>query len=766
MKLFRLPLALGVALLLFVGVSALAVTQTEPVNRPAPTVTIYATPSEILVGGTATLTWTSKNSTSCFGGGAWSGSKARNGSRSISPTVTSTYELSCRGRGGTRTAATTVVVRTTTQLPITATTTPPVSTSTPPTTSTTTPTTPITPPQPPTQPTTTPVTPPTQPPVVTTPTCQPFTVPACPAGNYPSPGSVDTNGCFVSMRCTPAIVAGPPQPISPPAGNAYPAGSEYSQLSQAGAYAAILYPPDQTPSGATNATLAFSVAPDNRAVWWVSGKLGLSPVVEVPVPATTTPTTPHTPSETGGGGSDGNSDVNILGATYGGSIKVTVTVTADKIDPSDKDSEVIFAGTVSPTSGALAFKSGLGTWGMRPNLKIVVTAQKMQSDSLKYGVVIDALALSSFGNRPDQGIVNNDPEWKSVDQQEKQLAALQQFPVTWIHDSIRTTGASWPQAPLLKRVQDQGKKIQLVVGQVDEDYTEGTGARVVGTNEWGGALPLSKINLALYEQRLKNNLTSYRNAGVDLRAVEVGNELDLVTFNGDIPTDRAPTDADYQLFAKSYAAFLEKTVSVVKRPEFYPNAKIILGSPAIDWSPALGKLDPAKMYAPLKNLNGKNYLALVDGIGIHYYPADHEDGAASVARTKAFLTAIGATDRPLWASEWGFYNNRFPNPAGKDRYRAFVDLYDKILRADFKVVFMTNFALDEFTFPFHLVDQSYQKLPEARFFDHYKSPVPSSVVVDDNDSSNATACINCSVIDWVDETVARIRDFILTLLGN
>ena len=219
------------------------------------------------------------------------------------------------------------------------------------------------------------------------------------------------------------------------------------------------------------------------------------------------------------------------------------------------------------------------------------------------------------------------------------------------------------------------------------------------------------------------------------------------------------------LFAETYAKFLERTVTVVKRPEFYPNAKIILGSPAIDWSPATGKLDPSKMYAPLKSLNGKNYFALVDGVGIHYYPADHEDGSASIARTKAFLTAIGESGRPLWASEWGFYNNRFPNSAGKDRYRAFVDLYDKILRADFKVVFMTNFALDEFSYPFHLVDSSYNKLPEARFFDHYPSPVPSTVAIDPIPVP-PTACTTCAIEHWVRELIADIRDFILIKYGS
>jgi hypothetical protein len=493
---------------------------------------------------------------------------------------------------------------------------------------------------------------------------------------------------------------------------------------------------------------------DARKVWHLSTKVGLSPVK----PAATT-TTPKPP--TGGRPNNGS----IQGATYGGSVKLIFTATAGKIDSSDKESEVLATLVLTPQSGVQTLQIPLGVWGMRPNLVITATVEKAAKDALVYGAVIDSLGVSSFGERPDQGIVNNDPEWKSVDQQNKQLAALATFPVTWIHDSIRTTGASWVQAPLLKREQDLGKKIQLVVNPIDEDYDLAAGARVPNTNEWGGALPLSKINLDLYETRLRNNLTSYKNAGVDVKAVEVGNEFDLVAFNADIPLNRAPTDADYQLFVTSYAKFLERTVSVVKRPEFYPNAKIILGSPALDWSPAFGKLEPGRMYAPLKNLNGKNYFALVDGIGVHYYPADTEDGAASLARTKAFLNALGETGRPLWVTEWGFYNNRFPNAAGKDRYRAFVDLYDKILRADVKVVFMSNFALDEFSFPFHLVDSTYKKLPEARFFDQYPSPVPSPLAVEPVYTTAPVACVTCSIMEWYEEVVADVRDFVLAKLS-
>lgn len=565
--------------------------------------------------------------------------------------------------------------------------------------------------------------------------CAGFSVPACPAGTYPTPGAVDAKGCIGPSVCTAETRVSGPFLFAVPAQNAYAQGSAYAgEKATAGQRAAVVYAPT---SGAATVTYENLALP-SRAVTRLVGTVGLSPVK---------------PARVG------------QRPTYRGSVTVTVTASGDKIDSSDAASEVLYTTTLSSITGPQQLSVPLGVWGMRPHTKLTVSVQKTKADAAVYGAVIDGLGYTTFGDRPDQGIVNNDPEWKPVDQQNKQLASLATFPVTWIHDSMRTTGAGWGQAPLLKRVQDQGKKIQIVIGQVDEDYTEGTAARVPGTNQWGGALPLSKLHLDLYEKRLKNNLTSYKNAGVDIKAFEVGNELDLVGFNGDIPTNRAPTDADYKLFAETYARILERTVSVVKRPEFYPNAKIILGSPAIDWSPATGKLDPIKMYAPLQNLNGKNYFALVDGVGLHFYPAQSEDGSQSMARGEAYLDTLGLSNRPVWVSEWGYANNTFPNSSGADRYRAFTTLYDRMLRADFKVVFMTNFALDEFSYPFHLVDTNYQKLPEARFFDHYQSPTPSTVVLE-RVAVPPVACTWCAVTAWAEELVARVRDTVLTKISN
>lgn len=77
-----------------------------------PTVMLFANPLSVSPGegtATTTLTWSSTNATSCTASGSkWTGSKALSGSEVVTPTATTTYQLSCTGPGGTATDDVTV----------------------------------------------------------------------------------------------------------------------------------------------------------------------------------------------------------------------------------------------------------------------------------------------------------------------------------------------------------------------------------------------------------------------------------------------------------------------------------------------------------------------------------------------------------------------------------------------------------------------------------------------------------------------------------
>jgi len=88
------------------------VTLTVTAAAAPPVVTIAANPTSLVLGNSATLTWSSTNATSCTASGAWSGSEAVSGTQSVTPgaTGTSSYALTCTGSGGSVTSTATVTV--------------------------------------------------------------------------------------------------------------------------------------------------------------------------------------------------------------------------------------------------------------------------------------------------------------------------------------------------------------------------------------------------------------------------------------------------------------------------------------------------------------------------------------------------------------------------------------------------------------------------------------------------------------------------------
>jgi hypothetical protein len=79
---------------------------------PAPTVSITVAPTSIVLGKTATVTWSSTNATACTASGAWSGGEAISGSATVTPTAAgaSSYVLACTGSGGSANATAALTV--------------------------------------------------------------------------------------------------------------------------------------------------------------------------------------------------------------------------------------------------------------------------------------------------------------------------------------------------------------------------------------------------------------------------------------------------------------------------------------------------------------------------------------------------------------------------------------------------------------------------------------------------------------------------------
>jgi Right handed beta helix region len=81
-----------------------------------PSVSLTATPSTITAGQSSTLSWTSSNVTSCSA--PWTGSTATSGSQSVSPTITTTYTITCTDGTTPVSSNATVTVGTPSALPV------------------------------------------------------------------------------------------------------------------------------------------------------------------------------------------------------------------------------------------------------------------------------------------------------------------------------------------------------------------------------------------------------------------------------------------------------------------------------------------------------------------------------------------------------------------------------------------------------------------------------------------------------------------------
>lgn len=89
----------------------------SPTTTPStpPTLTLTANPTVVTSGGSATLAWSSTNTSSCTAAG-FNGT-GTSGSATVSPTQTTTYSITCTGAGGTATQQVTVTAPTTTPSP-------------------------------------------------------------------------------------------------------------------------------------------------------------------------------------------------------------------------------------------------------------------------------------------------------------------------------------------------------------------------------------------------------------------------------------------------------------------------------------------------------------------------------------------------------------------------------------------------------------------------------------------------------------------------
>ncbi len=333
--------------------------------------------------------------------------------------------------------------------------------------------------------------------------------------------------------------------------------------------------------------------------------------------------------------------------------------------------------------------------------------------------VADRLPLQSLGDTT--------LTWYTPEQVARNVAALAALPAPWYREFSFTPSAMAQEIDGLRQVQAQGKRLLLVLTPDPADYDPPPPYKYAGDPKYRsfcgssrGMLPLSGVDPARLAKRLAATLGQLKAAGISLGAVEIGNELDQVCFNGDLPVDRPGDVPEDQLlpYAEAYARFLDTAVDVIKQPRFYPDARILTfgTSNTIKALPDHAFQNDGMFISLLRNIAGKNLLSQVDAFAVHMYPDPRNDHLIAPA-LQTLLAQAGET-KPIWITEWGYatsyFNDAGLSPNGRTRLQAYRSFYHSVVASGIEVENMFNFSLA--TPPWNVIEPDGTLGPEAAYF--------------------------------------------------
>jgi hypothetical protein len=342
-------------------------------------------------------------------------------------------------------------------------------------------------------------------------------------------------------------------------------------------------------------------------------------------------------------------------------------------------------------------------------------------------VLLSAAASYAQSQGFEVGLCRSNTIWEPKARQAAIIAGIRATGLHWFRDAF-AEGPERTQdfVDVVRMAKQAGLKVLVVVIQDASDY-DGAAAKADNAGwlfkrrcGWeSGSLKLSQINTTKFKARLHGLLLSLKAANLTVDAFEIGNEVDWVCFNGDVPFGRWANAHDVAVAAHGYARFLEAAAEVIREPGFPSDTKIItfgIAHADMGWDlPPHHLPNPASFVASLRNLDGINYLDNaryhVDGYGLHIYP-DANDIKGSVAATLKRDSAALGTDLPFWITEFGWRKGQFPNRRGESRAQAVGDFF-AALAEDRQDKFGPVFYYDYNSPDWGLLDDHGKLLPEA-----------------------------------------------------
>ena len=317
-------------------------------------------------------------------------------------------------------------------------------------------------------------------------------------------------------------------------------------------------------------------------------------------------------------------------------------------------------------------------------------------------VALLAAACCQAQTTRELGIDRSNLGRESPATQASTLAGIYALHVHWFRDVIppAATQAAIPQAAAafvaeVREAKRNDLKYLANVTPNGADFPEGYrnpngGAefqKLCGWTEGSGAY--SRVDTGRFRERLRMELRAVKAAGLELDAFEVGNEVNWICFNGDVPNGHTASAAEFQTALLGYAHFLKAAAEVIREPGLYPHAVLLTfginhASDRYD-SPAHHLEDPAKFVNRLRSLEGFNYLDNgeyhVDAYATHVYTGPGDVAGVIGAMLRQDAAGFGA-DKPMWVTEWGFnHANAFPGPKGEtlnQATEAFLATFDRV----------------------------------------------------------------------------------------
>ncbi len=213
------------------------------------------------------------------------------------------------------------------------------------------------------------------------------------------------------------------------------------------------------------------------------------------------------------------------------------------------------------------------------------------------------------------------------------------------------------------------------------------------------AMPLSSADPMRSRVRYQEFFDKLDSRGVALAGVELGNEVNWADFNGDftIPgrgkaftLDDLSRDVEAQQVARGFLQYLKVAAAlkdVRDHSRLNRHAPIIsAGMAAANGEPWQQKLqvDSVSIPAAYAFLRAHGLDALVDGYGVHDYPAEIAAGDRTAAEQRdAHLDQTVFPPggmKPYWLTEWGFPSDAVSSADDQTRARSVSELRAYLLR--------------------------------------------------------------------------------------